>query len=100
LRYHGNPLIRGKEEWMSLRKRLKETRENYPDVDVFIRRNTLYIDGIPEEEFAEESLSSLYFLPRDVFVITYALGDPPELIRKKGMADVVIPVEEERRERG
>ena len=84
---------------MSLR-RLKETREKYPDVDVFIRRNILYIDGIPEEEFVERSLSSLYFLPRDDFVITYALGEPPELIRKKGMADVDILGEGEGRELG
>lgn len=84
---------------MSLR-RLKETRERYPDADIFIRRNTLYIDGIPEEEFVVRSLSSLYFLPRDEFVITYALGEPPELIRKKGMADVDILGEGERRERG
>jgi hypothetical protein len=93
-------LRKGEEERMSLRKRCKEAREKYPDADVFIRRNTLYIGGIPEEEFAEQSLSSLYFLPRDEFIITCALGEPPELIRKKGMADVDILVDEERRERG
>jgi hypothetical protein len=90
----------GKEEWMCLRKRLQEAKEKYPDVDVFIRLNTLYIDGIPEEEFAGQSLSSLYFLPRDEFFITYSLGEPPELIRKKGMVDVDIPVDEEKQEQG
>ena len=85
---------------MSLRKRLKETGEKYPGVDVFIRQGILYIAGIPEEEFTEKSLSSSYFLPRDEFSITYELGEPPELIRKKGMAKVEVMVEEKKRKRG
>ena len=48
------------------------------DVDVFIRRDILYIDGISEEECTEKSLSSIRFFARDQFVITYALGEPPE----------------------
>jgi hypothetical protein len=78
LRYHGNPLIRGKDTWMSLIKRLREARGKYPDVDVFICRDILYIDGISEEECTKKSISSSHFLPRDQFVITYALGEPPE----------------------
>jgi len=85
---------------MSLRKRLMEAREKHPDVDIFIRRNTIYIDGIPEEEFTEKSLSSSHFLPSDEFVITYALGEPPELVRKKGMAEVEVIVEDNKREQG
>jgi len=87
---------------MSLRKKLRQAREKYPGVDVFIHRGILYIAGIPEEEFIEKSLSSSYFLPRDEFVITYELGEPPELIRKKGMAEVEVEVvvEEKKRKRG
>ena len=85
---------------MSLMKRLRETREKYPGVDIFIRRGILYIAGIPEEEFTEESLSSSYFLPRDEFSITYELGEPPELIQKKGMATVEAMVKEKKQERG
>ena len=87
---------------MSLRKRLMKATEKYPDVDVFIRRGTLYIDGISEEEFTEKSLSSSHFLPREEFVITYTLGlgEPPELIHKKGMAEVEVMAEEKKRERG
>lgn len=85
---------------MSLRKRLMEATEKYPDVDIFIRRNTIYIDGISEEEFTEKSLSSSHYLPRDEFVITYALGEPPELIQKKGMAKLEVMAEEKKRERG
>lgn len=85
---------------MSLRKKLRQAIEKYPGVDVFIHRGILYIAGIPEEEFIEKSLSSSYFLPRDEFVITYELGEPPELIRKKGMAGVEVVVEEKKRKRG
>ena len=85
---------------MSLRKRLREAREKYPGVDTFIRRGMLYIAGIPEQEFIQKSLSSTYFLPRDEFLITYELGEPPELILKKGMARVEAMVEEKKRERG
>jgi hypothetical protein len=88
-----------KEEPMSLNKRLRQAWEKYPGADGFIRRNILYIDGVPEEEFTEKSLSSTYFLPGGEFVITYALGEPPELIQKKGMTDVTVPVEGKRRER-
>lgn len=92
--------MEGKEDRMNLRKRLREAEEKYPGVDVFIRRGILYIAGIPEDEFTEVSLSSSYFLPRDEFSITYELGDPPELIRKKGMVSVEAVVEEKKRERG
>jgi hypothetical protein len=85
---------------MSLRKRLREAREKHPGVDTFIRRGMLYIAGIPEQEFIQKSLSSAYFLPRDEFLITYELGEPPELIRKKGMARVEAMAEEKKRERG
>jgi len=85
---------------MSLRKKLREAMEKYPDVDVFIRQGIVHIAGIPEEEFIEESLSSSYFLPRDDFVITYQLDEAPELIRKKGMADVKVTAEEKKREKG
>jgi hypothetical protein len=73
---------KGKE--MSLRKRLMEAAEKYPDVDVFVRQGILYIAGIPEDEFMEKSLSPSYFLPKAEFSTTYELGEPPELIRKKG----------------
>ena len=84
---------------MSLRKRLTEAGEKYPDVDVFIRRGILYIDGIPENEFIEKSLSSGYFLPKDEFSTTYELEEPPELIRKKGMAEMEATVGKKKRER-
>ena len=63
---------------MSLIKKLREAREKYPDVDVCIRRDSLYIDRISEEEFTEKSLGSSHFLPRDQFVISDTLGEPPE----------------------
>jgi len=85
---------------MSLRKKLMDAKEKYPDVDVFVRGDVLFIDGIPEEECTRRSFSSCYFLPRDDFTITYALGEPLESIPKKGMADVECWVEEERRNRG
>lgn len=85
---------------MSLGKKLREATQKYPGVDVFIRQGILHIAGITEEEFIEKSLSSSYFLPRDGFAITYQLGDPPELIRKKGMADVAVIDEERKWERG
>lgn len=85
---------------MSLRKKLREVMEKYPGVDVFTRQGILHIAGIPEKEFIEKSLSSSYFLPTDEFIITYELGEPPELIRKKGMADVKVIAEEKKRERG
>ncbi len=68
---------------MSLRKKIEEAREHYPGEVFLIRRNALYIDGIPKEEFAEQSLRFAYFLPRDEFIVTYAWGEPPELMRKK-----------------
>ncbi|UCD72087.1 MAG: hypothetical protein JSW70_03575 [Syntrophobacterales bacterium] len=85
---------------MSLRKRLREAEEKYPGVDVFIRRGVLYIDGIPEGEFTEKTLSSRYFLPKDEFSMAYELEEPPELIQKKGMADVEVMVKGKRRKRG
>ena len=85
---------------MSLRKRLREAEEKYPDVDIFIRQGVLYIDGIPEDEFIEKSLSSRYFLPRDDFAMAYELQELPPLIQKKGMADVEVMVREKRQERG
>jgi hypothetical protein len=93
-------MIEGKEDRMSLRKILREAEEKYPGVDVFICRGILYIAGIPKDEFTQESLSSSYFLPRDEFSITYELGEPPELIRKKGMVSAEALVEEKKRERG
>ena len=48
------------------------SREKYPDVDIFIRRDVLSMDGIPEEEFIRRSLSSYYFLPVEDFTIPYA----------------------------
>ena len=86
---------KGKE--MSLRKRLMEAAEKYPQVDVFIRRGILYIGGVPEEEFIEKSLSSSYYLPRAEFSTTYELGEPAELIRKKGMAKVEAMADEKMR---
>ena len=85
---------------MNLRKKHTDAKEKYPDVDIFIRGDVLFIDGIPEEECTRRSLSLRYFLPRDDFTITYALGDPFESIPKKGMADVEFSVEEDRRNRG
>lgn len=84
---------------MSLRKRLKEAGEKYPDVDVFIRRGVLYIEGIPEGEFTEKTLSSGYFLPRDEFPMGYELEEPPALIQKKGMTDAEVAVGKRKRER-
>ncbi len=84
---------------MSLRKRLTEAGEKYPDVDVFIRRGILYVDGIPENEFIEQSLSSDYFLPRNEFSMAYELEEPSELVRKKGMADVEATVGKKKRKR-
>lgn len=86
------------EEGMSLKNRLREAEEKYPDVDISIRRGILYIDGIPENEFIEKSLSSAYFLPRDEFSTAYELEEPPELIRKKGMAEVEATVGKKKRE--
>ncbi len=83
-----------------MKKRLREAEEKYPYVDVFIRRGVLYIDGIPEDEFIEKSLSSSYFLPRDDFTMAYELQELPPLIQKKGMADVEVMVREKRQERG
>ena len=77
-----------------------EAAEKYPDMDVFVRQGILYIAGIPEEEFKEKSFSSSYYLPRVEFSITYELGEPPELIRKKGMATLEAIVEEKKRKRG
>ena len=85
---------------MSLRKRLMEAAEKHPDMDIFVRRGMLYIAGIPDEEFREMSLSSSYFLPRAEFSTTYELGEPPELIRKKGMTAVEAMVEGKKRKRG
>jgi len=82
---------------MSLKKRLREAREKYPDVDVFVRRGMLYIAGIPDEEFREMSLSSSYYLPRAEFSTTYELGEPAELIRKKGMVKVEATADEKMR---
>ena len=84
---------------MSLRKRLGEAEEKYPDVDIFVRQGALYIDGIPEDEFIKKSLSSGYFLPRDEFAMAYELEEPPPIIQKKGMADVEIIVKEKKQER-
>jgi len=84
---------------MSLRKRLREAEDKYPDVDVFIRGGVLYIDGIPEAEFTEKTLSSGYFLPRDEFSMAYELEEPPEWIQKKGMADAEVAVGKRKRER-
>ena len=84
---------------MSLRKRLREAEEKYAGVDVFIRRGVLYIDGIPEDEFTEKTLSSRYFLPKDEFFMSYELEEPPELIRKKAMADVEVALGKRKRKR-
>ena len=84
---------------MSLRKRLRDAEEKYPDVDIFISQGVLYIDGIPEDEFIKESLSSRYFLPRDEFPMAYELEEPPPIIQKKEMADVEVMVKEKKRER-
>jgi hypothetical protein len=60
---------------MSLKKALREAGGKYPEVDVFMHRGILYIGGVPEEEFIEESLSSSYFLPKAEFSTTYELGN-------------------------
>jgi hypothetical protein len=59
-------------------KETEASQREIPDVDVFIRRDIHYINGISEEECTEQSLNSSRFFPRDQFVITYALGEPPE----------------------
>jgi hypothetical protein len=97
-KFRGN-LSKDKEDRMSLRKRLREAEDKYPDVDVFIRGGVLYIDGIPEAEFTEKTLSSGYFLPRDEFSMAYELEEPPEWIQKKGMADAEVAVGKRKRER-
>jgi hypothetical protein len=86
------------EEGMTFKKRLREAEEKYPDVDVSIRRGTLYIDGIPENEFIEKSLSATYFLPRDEFSTAYELEEPAETIRKKGMVEVETTAGKKKRE--
>ena len=85
---------------MDLKKKLMEAAEKYPDVDVFARQGILYIAGIPEDEFMEKSLSPSYFLPRSEFSTRYELGEPLELIRKKGMAKAEAMAGKKKRKKG